>query len=106
MLYEVITKEKGITVEVTPSGLSLLAEKSYDPQYGARPVRRKLQDLIEDPIAEKILDGSFPPGTLVSIDRKTGSDQFTFTGSKHEKGSIKLKVAPAKGKLKAAKTNS
>lgn len=93
-------KDKGIAIETSPEAVSLLAEKSYDPQYGARPVRRKLQDLIEDPIAERILDGSFSPGTLVKIDRVQDKDEFTFTAGKLEKSEIKIKVASAKGKLK------
>ena len=93
-------KDKGIDIETTPAAVSLLAEKSYDPKYGARPVRRKLQDLIEDPIAERILDGNFPPGTLVKIDQAKGSDELSFTASKATKSGVKLKVSPAKGKLK------
>jgi ATP-dependent Clp protease ATP-binding subunit ClpC len=92
--------EKGIAIEVSPAAVSLLSEKSYDPKYGARPVRRKLQDLIEDPIAEKILDGSFSAGTLIKIDRVKGKDEFSFTGAKLEKAPIKVKVSSAKGKLK------
>jgi ATP-dependent Clp protease ATP-binding subunit ClpC len=94
-------KDKGIAIEITSEAVGLLAEKSYDPKYGARPVRRKLQDLIEDPIAERILDGSFPPGTLIKIDRVQDKEEFSFTADKLEKSEIKLKVASAKGKLKA-----
>jgi ATP-dependent Clp protease ATP-binding subunit ClpC len=93
-------KDKGIAIEASPEAVSLLAEKSYDPQYGARPVRRKLQDLIEDPIAERILDGAFSPGTLIKIDRVKDKEEFSFTATKLEKSDIKVKVAPAKGKLK------
>ncbi|MBN2306900.1 ATP-dependent Clp protease ATP-binding subunit [Candidatus Peregrinibacteria bacterium] len=92
--------DKGIGIEATPAAISLLAEKSYDPKYGARPVRRKLQDLIEDPIAEKILNGSFPPGTLIKIDQAKDKNEFTFEAGKLEKAAIKVKVAPAKRKLK------
>jgi len=92
--------DKGIATKATPEAVALLAEKSYDPKYGARPVRRKLQDLVEDPIAEKILDGSFPPGTLIQIGRAKGKSELTFTAGKLEQSGIKVKVAPAKGKLK------
>ena len=97
-------KDKQISIEASPAALSLLAEKSYDPQYGARPVRRKLQDLIEDPIAEKILDGSFQAGTLIKVDRDKDKDSFCFSGVKSAKTDISVKVSPAKGKLRAAKT--
>lgn len=94
-------KDKGIAIETSPEAVSLLAEKSYDPQYGARPVRRKLQDLIEDPIAERILDGSFPPGTLIQIGCDKDKSELTFTADKLEKSEIQIKVTPTKGKLKA-----
>ncbi|MBU0706609.1 ATP-dependent Clp protease ATP-binding subunit [Patescibacteria group bacterium] len=92
--------DKGIAIETSPSAISLLAEKSYDPKFGARPVRRKLQDLIEDPIAERILDGSFAAGTLIRIDRVKDKDEFSFTPDKLEKSKIQVKVAHAKGKIK------
>jgi len=81
-------KDKRITIEATPKAIELLAQLSYKPEYGARPVRRKIQDIIEDPIAERILDGEFKEGTQVKIDRAEGKDEFTFTGAK--------KTAPAK----------
>jgi ATP-dependent Clp protease ATP-binding subunit ClpC len=93
-------KDKGITIEASPEAVKLLAEKSYDPQYGARPVRRKMQDLIEDPIAEKILDGSFQSGTMIMIGRVEGKDEFSFAAGKPEKTELKVKVSPSKGKLK------
>ncbi|MBU0727538.1 ATP-dependent Clp protease ATP-binding subunit, partial [Patescibacteria group bacterium] len=73
-------KEKGISIEATPKAIELLAELSYNPEYGARPVRRKIQDLIEDPIAEKILDGDFKTGSHIKIDRDGSKEKFTFGG--------------------------
>ena len=81
--------EKGIKVNATPKALELLAQLSYKPEYGARPVRRKVQDLIEDPIAERILDGSFTPGTTVTIDRDGVAEKFTFKGDTKD---VKVKV--------------
>ena len=75
-------KEKKITIEATPKAIELLAQLSYKPEYGARPVRRKIQDIIEDPIAERILDGEFKEGTQVKIDRDGEKESFTFTGAK------------------------
>jgi ATP-dependent Clp protease ATP-binding subunit ClpC len=71
-------KEKKITIETTPAAVELLAQLSYKPEYGARPVRRKIQDLIEDPLAERILDGEFKEGMQILIDRVKGKDEFTF----------------------------
>ena len=44
-----------------------LAKVSYDPQYGARPVRRKIQELVEDPLTQKFLEGEFKEGDTVKI---------------------------------------
>jgi ATP-dependent Clp protease ATP-binding subunit ClpC len=71
-------QEKGISVNVATEALELLAKLSYDPEYGARPVRRKLQDLVEDPIAEKILSGEFKKGDTIKIGRMTDKEELTF----------------------------
>ncbi len=71
-------KEKKITIETTPEAVKLLAQLSYKPEYGARPVRRKIQDLIEDPLAERILDGEFKEGMQIVIDKAKDKDEFTF----------------------------
>ncbi|MBN2086792.1 ATP-dependent Clp protease ATP-binding subunit [Candidatus Peregrinibacteria bacterium] len=71
-------KEKKFSIEATPNAITLLAELSYNPEYGARPVRRKIQDLIEDPLAEHILDGVFKEGSHIKIDVE--NKKFTFKG--------------------------
>lgn len=58
---------KGLKLDLTPGGLDILATLSTDPEYGARPVRRKVQELIEDPLAEALLDEKFKEGDTVSI---------------------------------------
>ncbi|MCH8088758.1 MAG: ATP-dependent Clp protease ATP-binding subunit [Chloroflexi bacterium] len=61
--------EKGISLEVTESAKGLVAEKGYDPAFGARPLKRVIQDLIEDPLSEKLLEKKYGPGDTVLIDR-------------------------------------
>ncbi|MBI2305592.1 MAG: ATP-dependent Clp protease ATP-binding subunit [Chloroflexi bacterium] len=61
-------KEKNIKMEVTDQAKALLGEKGYDPQFGARPLRRVIQNLVEDPLSELILEGRFQPGETVLID--------------------------------------
>ncbi len=61
---------KRLTLETTPGALDLLSEASYDPKYGARPVRRAIQELIEDPLTLKFLDGAFADGDKVKIVKK------------------------------------
>jgi len=80
--------EKEIGIEATPAAVELLAKFSYDPEYGARPVRRKIQDLIEDPIAEKILNGEFKEGSTIKIDKVPDKEEFVFA----EKSPVKTKV--------------
>lgn len=62
--------QKNITLSITAGALDVLAAKSYDPKYGARPVRRAIQDLIEDPLTAKFLDSVFKDGDLVKIVKK------------------------------------
>ncbi len=63
-------KEKGIEVELSPSALDLLIEKGFDPVYGARPLKRTIQRLLEDPLAEDIISGQFKEGIKINVDRK------------------------------------
>src|SRR3990167_7160355 len=60
---------KKMALEITDRAKALLAEKGYDPVYGARPLKRTIQRLIQDPLALKILDGQFREGDKVVIDR-------------------------------------
>ncbi|MCX2727690.1 ATP-dependent Clp protease ATP-binding subunit [Thermomicrobium sp. 4228-Ro] len=60
--------EQQITLEVTDAAKDLLAKRGYDRQFGARPLRRIIQNLIEDPLAEAILAGRFKPGSTVIVD--------------------------------------
>ena len=66
-----------ITAQFTDSVLTALAEKGFDPIYGARPLRREIQNRIEDPVSEKILDGTIKNGDEFVCDYRDG--EFTFT---------------------------
>ena len=57
----------GITLVVRDAAKQYIVDKAYDPKYGARPLRRKIQDEIEDPLAEKLLDGSIRRGDEVIV---------------------------------------
>jgi ATP-dependent Clp protease ATP-binding subunit ClpB len=63
-------------MEVSDAALELLAEAGFDPVYGARPLKRAIQNEIENPLAQKILSGDLTPGATVSIDVKDG--RFIF----------------------------
>ena len=60
----------GITLVVRDAAKQYIVDKAYDPKYGARPLRRKIQEEIEDPLAEKLLDGSIRRGDEVIVTTK------------------------------------
>ena len=63
-------KERDIGISLTPGAKALLAEKGYDPTYGARQLKRTIQKLVEDPMAEEILQGRYTAGSEVRISKK------------------------------------
>jgi ATP-dependent Clp protease ATP-binding subunit ClpC len=70
MLNQVATslEEKNITLEVTDEAKDFIGNKGYDPVFGARPLRRTIQNLVEDPLSERLLRGEFLPGDTVNVD--------------------------------------
>ena len=60
--------EKTVKLEVTDAAKNLLGEKGYDPVFGARPLRRTIQDLVEDPLSDALLRGDFQAGDTVLVD--------------------------------------
>lgn len=69
----------GLTLQFDDDARDFLADKGYDPNYGARPLRRALQNYIEDPLAEEILKGHFPEGSVIRVAMNQTGDGFTFT---------------------------
>ncbi len=67
-------KEKNIELEISQTAKELLAEKGYDPNYGARPLRRVIQDEIEDMLSEELLSGRMSAGDTVLVD--VADDKF------------------------------
>jgi ATP-dependent Clp protease ATP-binding subunit ClpB len=67
----------GLGMEITDEALDLLATAGFDPVYGARPLKRAIQQQIENPLAQKILSGDFSSGETVNIDVENG--EFIFT---------------------------
>ncbi len=68
--------EHELELELTPAALDLLAQLGYDPVYGARPLKRVIQQRLENPLAKAILEGRFPPGSKIVVDVREG--QFAF----------------------------
>ncbi|MEA3253481.1 MAG: NDP-hexose 4-ketoreductase, partial [Chloroflexota bacterium] len=61
-------KEKEIALEVTDAARDFLGKKGYDPIFGARPLRRVIQNMVEDPLSEALLRGDFATGDTVEVD--------------------------------------
>ncbi len=61
-------KDRKIELEVTPAAKERLIEEGYEPQYGARPMKRAIQRLIQDPLALKLISGEFTEGDTVVVD--------------------------------------
>jgi len=70
--------ERQITLSLTPAAKELILSEGFDPAYGARPLRRTIQRLIQDPLALEILEGKVLPGDLVRVDRDGRSDVMRF----------------------------
>ncbi len=94
-------KDLGMDIELTESAKELLAKKGYDPQYGARPLRRVITSMVEDRFSEAMLDGIVKPGHLAIIDavETTDPDALLAQGSAAEDG--KVIVIRDGGELKA-----
>ena len=65
-------KDKNILLEVTNAAKELLAEKGYDPNFGARPLRRVIQDEIEDLLSQELLEGRMQSGSTIIVDIEEG----------------------------------
>jgi ATP-dependent Clp protease ATP-binding subunit ClpC len=64
--------EREIELEVTDAARELLAQEGYDPVFGARPLRRTIQKLLENPISSAILRGEFAEGDTILVDAEDG----------------------------------
>ena len=87
-------EQLGIGLEATDSAKEHLIDKGYDDKYGARPLRRTIQNLVEDRMAEEMLDGSIKAGSLVEVG--FDGEKLTFT--------VKAKTARPKAASKPAST--
>jgi ATP-dependent Clp protease ATP-binding subunit ClpB len=79
---ERLLAERQMTLELTPAAEALLLREGYDPAYGARPLRRTIQRLIQDPLALQILEGKVLPGDHLRVDRDGQKDAMRFERSK------------------------
>ena len=68
--------ERGLSLELTPAAKEHLAEAGWDPAYGARPLKRAIQRLVENPLALQLLEGGFTEGDTVLVDLRDGELAF------------------------------
>ena len=95
-------QHKQIELTLSPAVISMLVDKGYDPQYGARPMRRAIERLLEDPIAEAILRGELKEGVCARAIRPEGTDRIEF-----DTATATLAAEPAApAKKKSAATRS
>lgn len=75
-----LLSERKITIDLVPDARNWLADKGYDPVYGARPLKRVIQKYLQDPLAEQILSGHVLDGTTVKV--TAGSDRLLISAGK------------------------
>jgi ATP-dependent Clp protease ATP-binding subunit ClpB len=73
--------ERGIEIELTEEAKEVLAEAGWDPTFGARPLKRALQRLVENPLAMRLLEGDFADGDHIRVDARNGELVFEKVGA-------------------------
>ncbi|TMF65990.1 MAG: ATP-dependent chaperone ClpB [Chloroflexi bacterium] len=87
--------ERKITLELSDNAKSLIAKEGFDPVYGARPIKRTIQRLIIDPLAQKVLSGEFKEGDTVFVDAENGKVVFWSEQYAQEKAEVNGGREPA-----------
>ena len=77
-LLRVRLGDRRLSLELTDAAVEFLAKRGYDPQYGARPLKRLIQREVQDPLAMRILEGEFVEGTTVRGDLAEGGEGLQF----------------------------
>jgi ATP-dependent Clp protease ATP-binding subunit ClpC len=99
-------EDLGITIEMDKSAKEFLVEKGYDPQFGARPLRRALQKYVEDPMAESILSEDLGEGDAITVSHKKDAEDLSFKTKKSKKKASKADAkAEPDAKADDAKAN-
>ena len=67
--------ERNLQLEITPEGVDMLVKMGYNPEMGARPLRRVIQEKIENPLSDAVLSGQFSNGDIVLVEAELGEDE-------------------------------
>ena len=90
-------QEQGMQLEVTPSAKLRLIEKGTDEKYGARPLRRAIERLLENDLAEMLLSGAFKAGDTISVRKGRQEDKLDFVKKDRPAGKLKRREAMSHG---------
>jgi ATP-dependent Clp protease ATP-binding subunit ClpB len=75
--FRKLLTERDLAIELLPEARAFLAEKGYDPTYGARPLKRTLMTYLQNPLAKQLIAGTFLPGDTIVIARKGDGLEFS-----------------------------
>jgi len=81
-------KEKNLPLEVTQAAKDFLIDQGYDEKYGARPLRRAVEQHLEDPLAEELLRGDIKEGDAITVDLNETKDRLSFTQEAKATGNV------------------
>jgi len=74
--FRKLLRDKDLDIELAPEARAFLADKGYDPTYGARPLKRAIMRYLQDPLAKQIIKGTFGPGDVIRVERH--GDELRF----------------------------
>jgi ATP-dependent Clp protease ATP-binding subunit ClpB len=80
-LLEQRLAERELGLQISDAFMDRLVEAGFDPVYGARPLKRAIQQELENPLAQRILAGEFQPGEVITIDLEEGEPSFSSDAS-------------------------
>jgi ATP-dependent Clp protease ATP-binding subunit ClpB len=75
---EAMLRERKLTIDITPAAKQLIAAEGYDPVYGARPLKRAIQRLLQNPLAMAVLEGKYAEGDRITVDRAKDGNSLAF----------------------------
>ncbi|MCS6938188.1 MAG: AAA family ATPase [Roseiflexaceae bacterium] len=90
-------REQGLTLELTPEAKKLLVREGYNPAYGARPLRRTVQRMVETPLSRSLLRGIFKAGDTIIVDVDPQTGELTFTRRETLDLEVRKPVEPVSG---------
>ena len=78
--FRKLLRDKDLDIELSSEARAFLADKGYDPTYGARPLKRAIMRNLQDPLAKAIIKGTFAPGDVIRVERK--GDELIFAAAR------------------------